>query len=114
MLLPVLGAAKAKGQRTACLNNLRQINLGIRMYAEDSSDAFPAGPPTPKNNDPIEEFCTSYTKLIRGYVGMKDAPSGRSKLFACPADTFYYKGTQGFQSEGVHLQSRFDAVAVRL
>src|SRR2546427_2995149 len=52
MLLPVLSAAKAKGHRTACLNNLRQINLGIRIYAEDSSGAFPVGPPKPKNNDP--------------------------------------------------------------
>ena len=41
LLLPVLSSAKAKAQRPACMNNLRQINLGVRMYADDSSDAFP-------------------------------------------------------------------------
>jgi prepilin-type N-terminal cleavage/methylation domain-containing protein len=31
LLLPAISAAKAKAQRTACMNNLRQINLGIHL-----------------------------------------------------------------------------------
>jgi len=41
MLLPALSTAKLKAQRTQCLNNLRQIGLGIYMYAGDSGDHFP-------------------------------------------------------------------------
>ena len=41
LLLPVLSAAKDKAKRTTCMNNLRQINLGIRMYSDDSSDVSP-------------------------------------------------------------------------
>jgi prepilin-type N-terminal cleavage/methylation domain-containing protein len=32
LLLPVIGSVKAKARRTVCMNNLRQINLGLRMY----------------------------------------------------------------------------------
>jgi len=42
MLLPALARAKAKGQRTACLNNLRQIGLFMQFYTDENSDTFPA------------------------------------------------------------------------
>lgn len=40
LLLPTLSKAKAKGQGVYCLNNLRQLMLGWRLYAEDSKDAL--------------------------------------------------------------------------
>jgi len=42
MLLPALSRAKAKGQRTVCLNNLRQIGLFMQFYTEENNDTFPA------------------------------------------------------------------------
>jgi prepilin-type N-terminal cleavage/methylation domain-containing protein/prepilin-type processing-associated H-X9-DG protein len=42
MLLPALAAAKKKAQQVYCLNNLRQIGLGIRMYFDDHHQFFPA------------------------------------------------------------------------
>jgi prepilin-type N-terminal cleavage/methylation domain-containing protein/prepilin-type processing-associated H-X9-DG protein len=41
MLLPALAKAKAKGQQTACLNNTKQISLGLLMYVTDNTDVFP-------------------------------------------------------------------------
>jgi prepilin-type N-terminal cleavage/methylation domain-containing protein/prepilin-type processing-associated H-X9-DG protein len=41
MLLPALAKAKAKAQETYCLNNLRQVGLGITMYATDFGERFP-------------------------------------------------------------------------
>lgn len=41
MLLPTLGRAKEAGKRIACVNNLRQLGLTLRMYADDNSDYFP-------------------------------------------------------------------------
>ena len=38
LLLPVLGKAKAKGQSTACLNNLKQLQTGWLMYLHDHND----------------------------------------------------------------------------
>lgn len=37
LLLPAIAKAKAKAQKTACLNNLRQLGLGSSLYANDDS-----------------------------------------------------------------------------
>lgn len=41
MLLPALSKAKDKANRTACINNLRQLGLAMAMYTNDSNDALP-------------------------------------------------------------------------
>jgi prepilin-type N-terminal cleavage/methylation domain-containing protein/prepilin-type processing-associated H-X9-DG protein len=38
MLLPALSKAKAKAQGIGCMNNLRQMMLGWRLYSDDQSD----------------------------------------------------------------------------
>ena len=43
MLLPALGKAKDKAKRTACLNNLKQLNLAMLGYAYENNDKFPSG-----------------------------------------------------------------------
>ena len=41
LLLPALARAKEKGQRTMCLNNLKQWGLAEMMYVDDSNQTFP-------------------------------------------------------------------------
>jgi prepilin-type N-terminal cleavage/methylation domain-containing protein len=41
ILLPALAKAKGRAKRTDCLNNLRQIGIGVAMYAEDHKDQLP-------------------------------------------------------------------------
>ena len=81
LLLPVLSVAKDRARRTACLNNLRQISVGIRMYADDANDTSPSS------------SGASYKELVQAYVGLGSSPPNQNELFDCPADTFYYNFT---------------------
>ena len=41
LLLPALAASRAKAKRIACVNNLKQVSLGVRMWANDNMDKYP-------------------------------------------------------------------------
>jgi len=85
LLLAALSAAKDKARRIACLNNLRQINAGIRMYCDEANDTSPSAA--------TNHVWAYYKNLVQGYVGIGSAPTNQNKLFACPSDTFYYNFT---------------------
>jgi prepilin-type N-terminal cleavage/methylation domain-containing protein len=67
LLLPALSQAKEKGRRTSCVSNLRQVNLAIRLYADDCSDSLPVLPdPNPYPNG----VGAYYKQLVKGYLGL--------------------------------------------
>lgn len=41
LLLPALGRAKGKGQRVACLSNMRQVGIAFTLLLSDNEDRFP-------------------------------------------------------------------------
>ena len=41
LLLPALASSKAKAKQIACLNNLRQTGLALRIWANDNAEKFP-------------------------------------------------------------------------
>jgi prepilin-type N-terminal cleavage/methylation domain-containing protein len=51
LLLPALAGAKAKAQRTQCVNNCKQLGLATHLYAGDSQDYMPF----PNWNPPMKQ-----------------------------------------------------------
>ena len=88
ILFPVLNAAKAKAQRTVCLNNLKQIGTGIRLYADENNDTLPSIVVT--NDMPWSYQWRFFKELTKSYDGLNSTSSPLDKLYACPSDTFYY------------------------
>jgi prepilin-type N-terminal cleavage/methylation domain-containing protein/prepilin-type processing-associated H-X9-DG protein len=97
LLLPALSKAKAKGQQTSCMNNVKQISLAFANYVGDFRDTFPgcaSRPPTLPvsedwiywngadgrlaNNPARRDVANS---AISQYVGRFD-----TNLFRCPSD----------------------------
>jgi len=96
MLMVALSGAKARVQITQCLSNLRQIGLGVKMYADDNQSTYPQRDNWQYTNTaPFENYAL-------GLGGNDPAPShgfmaratkrplysylGKSKAFHCPAD----------------------------
>lgn len=78
MLLPALNQAREKARRANCMSNLKQIGLGIAMYADSYSGRMPlafasgqsAGTPS---------LCQSFDLLSNIVTS--------AKIFSCPSDS---------------------------
>lgn len=100
LLFTAVSGAKSSAQRTVCMSNLRQINLGVRMYADNANDTSPAAIKTNSVN-----VFSAYKQLMKSYLGLQGASFLRDKLFACPADIFYYDYPFTSQPRGHVTQS---------
>jgi prepilin-type N-terminal cleavage/methylation domain-containing protein len=86
LLLPTLSRAKDKGGQTTCVNNLRQIGIAIRLYADDNKESLPVLPdPNPYPNG----VGAYYKQLVKGYLGLSGPASPAEKVFICPADRIF-------------------------
>ncbi len=109
MLMPALSVAKASARRTNCLGNLRQISLGLLLYAADNDDRFPAAPNVTGDSLNTNDCGIFYKRLVKSYVGLHGPSSSQDKLFACPADTFFYDWPRlTFRARGMHAQLESD------
>ena len=83
MLLPALGKAKARGQRTACLNNMRQVGLALIMYADDNAGRMPP------NARAVFDFASltapdNVLKVLLPYVASAAGTNRATPVYACP------------------------------
>ena len=79
MVMPALGSARAKGKRTACMSNLKQIGTGLEMYIQDNRDFLPSCRSYPQKPAAGEEGLQGITDVLSSYVG-------NGKVFLCPSD----------------------------
>ncbi len=71
ILLPALSKARESARKTQCTSNLKQIGLGLIMYANDNDEAFPTG------TDPMTDLNLLYPDYI-----------SERKSFRCPSDNY--------------------------
>jgi prepilin-type N-terminal cleavage/methylation domain-containing protein/prepilin-type processing-associated H-X9-DG protein len=74
ILFPVFAQAREKARSTACLSNLRQVGLGIRMYCDDYDGVMPES----SHTGVVEERCWIYQ--LKPYTGKSD------EIRFCPSD----------------------------
>ena len=73
MLLPALNKAKQSAMSTQCLNNLKQVEVCVRLYADDFNDYIPGN-------------CVNPSRVsLRSYISNGYAKSGQ--IFVCPSFT---------------------------
>jgi prepilin-type N-terminal cleavage/methylation domain-containing protein len=85
MLLPALARAKESALRTKCMNSLKQVGIGLAMYAADSNDQLPGFKSTTAGGNWLWDWNTNALGPLVGTVG------GRKEMFYCAAFNANYK-----------------------
>ena len=70
LLLPALGNAKNRALRISCTNNLKQIGLGLFLYADDSGDKLP-----PTDFNPEKDTAFGPYQSYWMFDGLKGQPA---------------------------------------
>ena len=83
LLIPAVSHASGTAKRARCMSNLRQVNLAIRMYAEEHLEALPALAETHPYPNGVGAY---YKQLVKGYLGLSGLASPRETVFTCPSD----------------------------
>jgi prepilin-type N-terminal cleavage/methylation domain-containing protein len=91
MLMPALATAKAKAKATGCVNNLRQLALGWRMYADDSNGTLAVNLPQSADGRAwVNGYFSAGTTATNPAIvtqGKLFSYIGNAATYHCPADS---------------------------
>ncbi|MHB1459596.1 MAG: type II secretion system protein, partial [Armatimonadota bacterium] len=81
ILFPVFASAKDKANQAACLSNMKQIGIGVKMYMDENDDRFP---PCATDN-----WSKGWPQLVGAYIQKFNQARTASatftpKVFMCP------------------------------
>ncbi len=96
LLLPAFSRSRIKAHHTACLNNLRQLGIATRIYADDNQDRLPVAEILPTLPIDPQHPLSRIRDVLGSYVGETGgADTNQATVFRCPADD-----TGRFAAEG--------------
>lgn len=89
LLLPALAKAKAKASRISCVNNLKQVGLSFRIFANDNGDLYPMKVQTDFGGaaDAVTPAGSASGQLLYRIFQVMSNELSVPKTVACPADT---------------------------
>lgn len=70
LLLPTLATSKSKAQGVYCMNNSKQIALGIHLYTTDHRELYP---PNPDDNTTMDNYSWCGGSVLGGMGGIPPA-----------------------------------------
>lgn len=90
ILFPVFAQAREKARQTTCTSNLKQVGMGVLMYAQDHDECYPLGA---YNTDATiavvmwYDLVEPYTKAGAAGVKLPTTAAGRkyAAFWACPS-----------------------------
>jgi prepilin-type N-terminal cleavage/methylation domain-containing protein len=89
MLLPALQSARLRAVRASCVNNIRQMGLGIHVWAGDNGDRLPTQV-SPASGGPANQAQLMANPPNAGYVyqvfGVMSNELNTPKIVVCPGD----------------------------
>jgi prepilin-type N-terminal cleavage/methylation domain-containing protein len=100
LLLPALSAAKSKAKRIACLNNLKQISLGLRIWSHDNADQYPWNLSTTNGGSLNADDWTDNFRVCSNEIAT-------ASILLCPADTAKKMATNWVFASGEENVSYF-------
>ena len=82
MLLPALASAKERAKRTQCMNNLRQLGIGLTIYAGDYNDTLFA--PRPAGNNYNLHTLNTNEVATSKEVNLDASRTNTPSIWVCP------------------------------
>jgi prepilin-type N-terminal cleavage/methylation domain-containing protein/prepilin-type processing-associated H-X9-DG protein len=87
LLLPAVSKAKANGQGTACLSNLRQIGIALQIYVGENNERMPSMYDRPPGtNAPVTNQLNTVDIVLKDQLGS-------TNVLRCPSDEKYFAQT---------------------
>ena len=79
LLLPALASSKDKAKRIACVNNLKQVSLALRMWSNDHQEKYPW-------NLTMDEGGTSDSEDWTDHFRVSSNELGSVSILLCPSE----------------------------
>jgi prepilin-type N-terminal cleavage/methylation domain-containing protein/prepilin-type processing-associated H-X9-DG protein len=85
LLLPAVARSKAKARDISCINNLKQLGIAVRMYADENDGKLPMAEPLPSvpGTPPLPRICDLLAPHLGYYT---NALPEQQTVLRCPDD----------------------------